>query len=326
MRNRSTGRKRLAARAVMAMMAVMLACPPAGAAKRVTLKVALLQIFDALPYYVADARGLFRSERFEVIGLPVGSAIERDQLLQAGAVDGVLNEMTTVAAFNRDAIRVVVVGTARRPVAGHPLFRLLAAPGSGIVSPEDLAGVPIAVSSNTIIEYVTDRLLAVKGLTPDEIVKQSVPVIPERYQLLVSGKIRAAVLPDPLAESAMLDGALQVLNDAGTPEFSVSVLTFSTGAVEEKPDAIRFFLDGWDRAVEAVNADPDAFRELVLKRIRVPRNIGADVSIPVFPRGAVPSAAQWGDVIDWMRGKGLVQEDVPYERSVTGAFLPVPPG
>ncbi len=289
---------------------------------QVTLKVALLPIFDAFPFYVAEAGGFFESARIKIIGLPVGSGLERDQLLQAGEIDGVLNEMTTVAGFNRNGSRVKVVSVARHPAPGHPLFRLLAAPGSGISSTEDVAGIPIAVSTNTIIEYVTDRLLTAKGLEPEQIVKKSVPVIPERYQLLMEGQIKAAVLPDPLAASALLAGAGLIFDDTDDPGYSVSVLTFTVEAIDRKAEAIRFFLKGWDRAAAAVNQDPQAYRELLLKKIRVPKNMRQNVAIPPFPRGKVPSPGQWADVQDWMLGKGLLEAPLPYETSVTDLFLP----
>ena len=294
----------------------------AGQQATVTLRVALLPIYDVLPFYAAQANGYFDSDRVKIVGLPVGSALERDQLLQAGEIDGVLNEMTTVAGFNRSGTQVKVVGMGRHPMAGHPLFRLVTAPGSGLSSPGDLAGVPIAVSTNTIIEYVTDRLLAGKGLSPGQIVKQSVPVIPERYQLLMQGRLKAAMIPDPLAKSALAAGAGQVLDDTENPVYSWSVLTFTIAAIENKPEAIRFFLKGWDRAAADINNHPDTFRELMLKKIRVPKNIRATVTVPPFPRAKVPDAGQWQDVLDWMMGKGLLKAPVPYADSVTGAFLP----
>jgi len=298
---------------------------PARAGKKqgpVTLKVALLPIVDVLPFYVAEASGYFDSDRIKITGLPVGSALERDQLLQAGEIDGVLNEMTTVAGFNRNNIRVKVVSVARHPAPGHPLFRLLSAPGSGLSVPADLAGIPIAVSTNTIIEYVTDRLLTAKGLKPEQIVKKSVPVIPERYQLLMTGRLKAAVLPDPLAKSALKAGAGQIFDDTDNPGYSVSVLTFTVAAIDGKAEAIRFFLKGWDRAAAAINNNPEAWRDLLLEKIRVPKNIRKTYIIPPFPRGKVPDAKQWADVLDWMTGKGLIDQPVSYEKSVTRAFLP----
>lgn len=286
------------------------------------LTIALLPIFDSLPFYVADAQGYFKNPGMPITALPVGSALERDQLMQTGAVDGVLNEMIAVANFNRETVHAKVVGVARRARPGVPLFRLLAAPGSGLSRPAHLAGVPIGVSVHTIIEYVTDRVLSAHGVPARRIIKQSVPVIPERYQLLLQGQIRAATLPDPLALSAMKAGAIEVVNDSAFPQYSFSVLSFTDNALAEKAEAVEAFLAGWYRAAADINAAPDAFRPLVLKHIRVPGNIRDTFRVPPFPGAGVPNAGQWTDVMDWMVARGLLKAPMAYDRSVTDDFLP----
>lgn len=137
-----------------------------------SLKIALLPILDSLPFYVAEANGYFKTRQISVEVIPVTSGLERDQLMQAGAIDGMLNEMMTTVNFNRSQTRVKILITARNAHADFPMFRLLSAPGSGITKVEDLAGVPIGISKNTIIEYVTDRLLTAKGLRPEQIKKK----------------------------------------------------------------------------------------------------------------------------------------------------------
>ena len=312
----------------IALLIIMLAGSLSGtdvrASEKTTLKVALLPIFDVLPYYVAKENGWFSHMKYNIEAVPVGSAVERDQLLQAGEIDGVVNEMISVANFNREKVQAVVVSSARKSRAGAPLFRILAAPGGGMSQPIDLAGVPIGVSKNTIIEYVTDRLLTDQGLNPQQIRKQSVPVIPERFQLLLQGQVKAAVLPDPLAQSAILAGAVEIMNDAAYAKYSTSVVTFSKTAVDTKADAIRFFLEGWTRAAKEINRRPKKHRDILLKHIRVPKNLQKTVRVPPYPVAEVPSAAQWADVLDWMRSKGLVDTDISYASSVTGAFLPKP--
>ena len=66
-----------------------------------SLKVALLPILDTLPFHAAQAKGYFDRYGVTVTAGPVGSGLERDQLMQAGAIDGMLNEMATTANFNR---------------------------------------------------------------------------------------------------------------------------------------------------------------------------------------------------------------------------------
>ena len=285
------------------------------------LKIALLSIVDALPFYVADARGLFAEAGVKVVGVPVASGLERDQLMQSGAIDGMLNEITSTAAFNREKVQVKIIGSCRAAQRDFPLFRILSAPKSGITTPADLAGIPIGVSMNTIIEYVTDRILAEKGLSLDQIKKKSVPVIPERYQLLMQGQLKAATLPDPLAMSAMEAGALAVAEDADNPRFSLSVLTFSIRAITEKTEAVRRFMRAWLQAVEKLNVDPETFRTVLLKKIRVPKNVQMSYAIPPFAGATIPDRRQWLDVMKWMVDKKLLSSPLPYEDSVTRSFL-----
>ena len=287
-----------------------------------SLKVALLPILDTLPFHAAQAKGYFDKYGVSVTAVPVGSGLERDQLMQSGAIDGMLNEMGTTANFNRERVQVQIVVSARKAYPHYPLFRLLSAPGSGLKTPADLKGIPIGVSKNTIIEYVTDRLLTAGGLAPDQITKKSVPVIPERFQLLMQGQLKAATLPDPLAKAALEAGAGAVIDDSSHPQYSVSVLSFSLQALKTKADAVRRFLQAWNQAVRDINADPESFRSLLLQKIRVPKNIQQTYRIPPFPVREVPAADQWADVMNWMVSKGLLKTPLPYKESITTDYLP----
>lgn len=287
-----------------------------------SLKVALLPILDTFPFHVAQAKGYFERYGVAVSAVPVGSGLERDQLMQSGAIDGMLNEMATTANFNRERIQVQVISSARKAYPDYPLFRILAAPGTGFSAPADLKGVPIGISKNTIIEYVTDRLLEANGLTQNQIAKKSVPVIPERFQLLLQGQLKAATLPDPLAKSALEAGAVAVIDDSSHPQYSVSVLSFSIQALQTKANTVRQFLKAWNQAVQDINADPESYRSLLLQKIRVPKNIQQTYRIPPFPLREVPGAEQWADVMNWMVAKGLVKAPLPYEESVTTHYLP----
>jgi NitT/TauT family transport system substrate-binding protein len=287
-----------------------------------SLKVALLPILDTLPFHAAQAKGYFERYGVSVTAVPVGSGLERDQLMQSGAIDGMLNEMGTTANFNRERVQVLIVLSARKAYPHYPLFRLLSAPGSGLTTPADLKGIPIGISKNTIIEYVTDRLLAASGLAPNQIAKKSVPVIPERFQLLLQGQLKAATLPDPLAKSALKAGAGAIVDDSTHPRYSVSVLSFSIQTLKTKTAAVRQFLKAWNQAAQDINTEPESYRSLLLQKIRVPKNIQQTYRIPPFPLREVPNAEQWADVMNWMVSKGLLKAPLPYKGSITTDYLP----
>lgn len=285
------------------------------------LNVALLPILDSLPFYVAETEGYFRELNVKVMAVPVGSALERDQMMQSGAIDGMLNEITSTASFNRTSVTTKIVRTARKAYPDSPMFRILASPGTKVKSASDLAGLTIGVASNTIIEYLTDRILASEGLKPEQIVKQSTPSIPERYQLLMMGGIKAATLPDPLAKSAMVAGAQMVVDDSRYPLYAVSVLTFSTKSISSRKDLIRDFVKAWDKAAGAINAHPEKYRTLLMEKVRLPKNVQAAYVMPRYPGNEVPTRAQWDDVMKWMLQKRLLEKPVPYDSSVTSEFI-----
>ena len=294
---------------------------PLPAIAQQPLRIALLPIIDSLPFYVADRDNHFEAAGVTVEAVAVASAAERDQLMQAGQIDGMLNEIISSANFNRDQPRVRIVTVVRNARPGYPLFRLLAAPGSDYPGVSALANVPIAISRHTIIEYVTDRLLQNAGLAADQIRKQSVPAIPERYQLLVQGRLAAAMLPDPLAMSAIQAGAVLVADDTAVADHSLSIITFAIAAIEDKPEQIQGFITGWQRAVETLNADPRSHRALMLEKIRVPPNVRTSFRIPPFARARVPTEAQWQDVMAWMQSRGLLAAPLPYHDSVSDRFI-----
>lgn len=293
-----------------------------GGDKTAILRLALLPIPDVLPVYVALEKGYFKELGVEVEPLSVGSALERDQLMQAGKVDGMINEISGAANFNRDKNQVKIISVARSPIGENPLFRILAAPGSEITTVAGLAGVPIGISKNTVIEYISTRLLTSGGLTGEEIEYKSIPVLPERLQLLLQGQVKAVTLPDPLGAAAIKAGAIEVVNDTERADVSASVITFSKDSLENKTELVKSFMIAWEKAAQDLNQDPAAYGELMLKKIRVPKNIQGEYAIPPMPIKALPTKAQWDDVMAWMVERKLIAAPLAYEESVTSDFLP----
>ncbi len=292
-----------------------------GAADSKTIRMALLPIPDVLPIYVAQEKGYFVELGISVESLSVGSAVERDQLMQAGRVDGMINDISDSANFNREQSRVKIVSIARSPIGASPLFRLLAAPGSNLKKVGDLANIPIGISKNTVVEYITTRLLQAGGIAPEAISYKSVPVLPERLQLLLSGQLQAVMLPDPLGASAIKSGAVEIISDTALTSVSASVITFADDALLNKTVTVKKFMVAWDHACADLNSDPASFQALMLKKIRVPKNVQDDFHIPPMPRKTLPTETQWDDVMAWMIEKKFLTRPLTYEDSVTSEYL-----
>lgn len=314
------------ARLVLIGMAIILAVP-LSACQSLTpqqsskLKVGLLPIVDVLPMYVAEAEGYFKERNVDVELVLFPSALERDAALQAGQIDGQLNDLVSVALLNKDAERVQVVRLTYHGSPAKPMIAILASPNSGINGPADLKGKEIAISSNTVIEYVADRLLQSSGVSPSEVKKTEITKIPVRAEMLTKGQIAAGVLPEPLASLTVQQGAHLVVDD-GQSGIGQSVMSFRTEAIKERPEAIRRFLAAYDQAVEAINASPDKYRALLIEKAKIPEQVADSFTVPKYPPSSVPSREDVAAVSEWALAKGLIEKAQPYEQVVNASLLP----
>lgn len=302
--------------------AFLAACGPAATPQNTTVKVAVLPILDALPMYVADAQGYFKDEHLDVQFIPVSSAAERDQVIQSGQADAMINDLVSTMLYNKDQTQIVIVDFARTATSTFPQYRVLAAKNSGIQTVDDLRGVDIGVSEGTVIEYTTDRLLEEAGLSPSDIKTLAVPKIPDRMSLLDSGELKAANLPDPLASLAIQNGARVIIDDTRDPKYGNSVISFRAGYIQQHPDAVRGFLAAVQKAAADVNADKTQWDTLLTDKSLVPAPLMGTYKIPDFPAGSVPTESQFADVLAWTHEKGLVSGDVSYSASVDASYLP----
>lgn len=322
--NRPTSRRCFAALILLAVTLLSLgACAPQAQApaETVELKIAALPIIDALPLYVAEKQGYYAENNVKVTFIPVGSAAERDQLIAAGQADGMINDLIAVALYNKDSLTVQTVRYARVADSQTAMYRVLAAKDSGFSAPADLAGVPVGMSQNTVIDYITSRLLEKEGLTPDQIQSVAVPKLPDRLALLGSGEIKAATLPEPFGTIAEGSGAVRIVDDSQYPEYGYSVISFRKAVIDQHPNAVKGFLKAVERAAQDIDKTPEDFRALLGTYKMVPEAVQASYPMPPFKANDVPSEAQWKDVIDWMKARGLIDKDLSYGESITAEFL-----
>ena len=314
--------KRMLARIILFVF-LLTACgttPPPS--ESLSLKIAVIPVIDTLPMFVAQTEGLFEKNNLKVELIPVASAPERDQILQAGQADGTLNETLAVMLFNKEKVQLQAVryGLMASENSGH--FFILASGNSGINAVEQLKGVEIGISQGTIIDYVTTRLLESRGFSEADIKTIAVPKIPDRLSLLASGELKAAVMPDPLAALAVQQGARIILDDTSNPKLGASVISFRKDVIDAHPDAIKAFLKAIENAVEMINSNPAKYSNLLTENKIVPQPLVGKYVIPKFPSKGVPTEAEWMDVLAWAQAKNILTTNIPYGDSINSTFLP----
>lgn len=282
------------------------------------LRIAALPVINSLPLHVAAEEGFYEDEGVSVELVPFGSAREREAAMQAGAIDGENTDLISAILLSNAGVGVRAV---RLDPPATPFFSIVVGAESGIETVEDLKGVEIAVSSNTVIEYLTVQLLREQSFTDEDIRLIEVSSIPQRLEFLANGQVKAATLPEPLTTLATAQGGRVILNDADTG-FVPTVLAFSQQALDERPDDVRAFLRAYERAVEAINENPNQYRDLFIASAGIPENLQETYEVPPFLEASVLSEEQVQAVMDWMVERDLIEQALPYDQVMTGDFLP----
>ncbi len=291
---------------------------PGGALDDVTpapIRIGTLPTEDALPLWVAQKQGLFEKAGLDVEIVTFQAAQERDAAFASGAVDAYMGDIIASAALEAGGSHVSLVTVMLGSTPAEGRFGIVAKPGSKARALADLAGVPIGTSSASIQEYVVDRLMTDAGVPVSDVKKEVVPKVPVRFELLMSGKLEAAALPEPLLTLAQKQGAVLIADDTQGANITQTVLGVSDGyfALPSGMVTVRELLKVWDEAVELINADPDAWRSLLVEKARLPEPIKDTYGIARYPKAAAPTPEMVDPVLEWMRDKALLTADVTYE-------------
>jgi NitT/TauT family transport system substrate-binding protein len=284
---------------------------PAVSASGEKLDFGILPVVDVLPLLVGKDKGLFEKQGIDLELISFQSALERDAALQAGRLDGYFGDILNTVLLVQSGEQLKIIATAFHTHPQCRMFGIAVSPGSGITDPAGLQGKDVAISSATVIEYLLDQLLAVRNMSPRDVTKLEIKKIPIRLQMLLSGQVTAALLPEPLLTLAETRGAGVVLDDRQLD----TALTVLAVNLKNRPAVIALipgFLKAYNDAVDLINENPSGFKELLITKTQFPMAVKDKYQIPVFPARAVPSEADVLAVQEWLMKNGLIKSRIPY--------------
>ena len=271
------------------------------------ITIGLMPDTDSLPFIIAKEKGYFAEEGIEVNIQQYKSAMDRDSALQSGNLDGAVSDMLAVAFAKAGGFDVKVTSFT------DGSYKLIASKDAGINNVKALAGKDVAVSRNTIIEYVTDQILAKEGMDSESINKVIIPQIPTRLEMLQNGKLAAATLPEPMASIAVSNGCTYV---TGSDELGINpgVIMFTAKTVDNKTAEIAAMYRAYNKAVDYLNNTlRDEYIDLVVEKGGFPPAAKEALKLPEYHKAALPKESDVTDCIKWLNNKGLVKEHFSYQ-------------
>ncbi|GAB3674074.1 ABC transporter substrate-binding protein [Halopiger thermotolerans] len=294
-----------------------------------TVRVFHLPFSFMLPQRVAAERGYFAAEGLDV------ELLERDRR----RVDRkyIPAEWTLTGDDDVDLYPVCKWESLRRTwsledgrIVAHGAFAdlpytLHVRPQSNFESPADLANVPVAVNRRTGQEYTAMRALE-EHLPPEEVELAHYGMPTDRIRALRDGEVDAATLLDPhstLADRLGFERLLEFPNHIGV-----------VGAEGLAGDTLDAFMRAYERAVETINADPDAFREEYLEMLEKDAAVAPDlfedvdldalresVTVPEYETPEIAAADDLEGQLEWMQDRELIDDGAEIETIVAPPAL-----
>ncbi len=285
------------------------------------IKFGTLRVIQALPIFVANDLGLYQKHNVDIEIIKFSSALESEIALTANQLDGYFADIITPIILTANGTDLKIITTLFQTDSNQRMFALLAPPTNQVIDTKSIAKAGIAVSSSTVIDYLTPYLLNSADDDVFEYHKVDIKKIPIRLQLLLQNQVAGAVLPEPMATFAEQSGAI-ILADDRNLGMAPTVAAFRSNFLEQNPKNVRRFLSAISEAIDIINRSPDSVRDIMLNNCQVPNSIRDSYPAPQFPQPIVPSKENMLDAQAWLLNTGTIEKAINIEELLTDEYLP----
>ncbi len=269
-----------------------------------TLRIGVMQSSDVIPLAIIEDQKLDEKHGFDLKMEVFKSAADRDAALQAGQLDGVFTDYIGVCIYQNAGLDVKITGVTDGD------YVLIAGVDSGISTLEEIEGKSIAISQNTLIEYALDYMLQEKGYGKDYVIKEVVARIPDRLEMLRSGKIDLGLLPDPFSTIAKESGGV-VLGSANSVGLYPAVSAFIASTLDSNEEVIKDYYKAYNEAVEYINDTPiEEYEDIVISAAGFPEELKGKIQLPTYRTNTLPSEEDIENAIKWASEKELCDESL----------------
>lgn len=286
----------------------------ANETEKQVIRIGMMSSSDVIPYVLINENGLADKYNFTLKLEVFTSAKDRDAAFQAGELDGVLTDYIGICMYQNAGFDVRITGITDGD------YILVAGKDTGIADISQIKGKSIAISENTLIDYTLDDILENNNMASDDVVKEIVPRIPDRLELLRNNKIDLGLMPEPFATLALNDGAI-ALGSANEFGLYPAVSAFSKAALDEKAAAIHNLYKAYNEAVEYMNkSNIREYEETVIEAVGYPEEMIGKVEVKPFRISALPPKEEVEKAVQWASKKGLCKDTLTYDQLVYDVY------
>lgn len=259
------------------------------------LTIGIMPTLDALPFLVAQKKGIYDSLRLNLTIKNYNSSSDRDAAFVNNHIEGMTTDFISATILNTTHNKQLKI-----ILKNDGYFCFVVSKNSNIRNLEQLKSKNIAISSNTIIDYATDRLLNKVNISKEVVNKPEISEVPLRMQMIEYGQVDASFIPEPMATIAMQKGHKTLIS---TRELKLNLLVtaFSKKAISDKSEGIKRLISGYNLAIDYITKHPQKDIKQILIEMGIPENLTGLIMLPNYRKATLPSNRETKSAIEWLK-------------------------
>jgi NitT/TauT family transport system substrate-binding protein len=309
----------------------------AEAADKVTVQLDYVVRGNHAMFFVAKEKGYFTKNDIEVMAIQRGAGSPNTmRLVGNGNAEFGFGDLPTLAVARSQDIPVVALAAVNQH---SPLAMLALASKHKLTKPQDLKGLNVGVQPSGSTYVFLRAILAVNGMTFDDIKQSTVTPPYENYLLLgrvdaVPGYIDAEV-PE-LEAKAGGSGSLSIMqgSDFGYTVYGSGLFT-SEKVIAERGDLVQRFVNAYMQAFADVIKNPQEAADIIVranpeyapKKDVLVQQIQADIKSTFFSPDTKANGIGWMTKTYWERttkilvDQGAMKKNIDVSAAFTDKFL-----
>lgn len=291
---------------------------PAGTDSTV-LRLALLPTVDCLPFYYAEAAGIYDTLGLRGLQLVTFAAqADADTALLGGSVQGGVTDLVRLGYHCGKGKKLVAVAATDGSWAFAACDRLR------IRSVDKMKGRMVAVSRLSASDCLSGEALQKHKMKYGDIFRPQINSFALRTSMLNENQIDGAVLPEPYATAARLAGH-RLLPATGFSDIQPGCVAFNRKALENKATAaaLKLLLRGYNMAADTLNRrGTAACADLLLKDFHLARNVVDSLRLPRYGHAHLPDEADIEKARAFLRERGRAGKRPAASAMIDATYLP----
>ncbi len=276
-----------------------------GSNKNLSLKIGVMPAVDSAPIFLADKKGYFKDLGLNIEVQVYTNAMNRQGALQSGELDGAMTDVIALVNNVENGFDIKVT------TSTDGVFPFLIKKDF-----EEKKKIKAGMMEVSVTNYLSDKSLEGKYIVEKVYINE----IPARLEMISTGNLDMAVIPEPMASQGELAGLTKKVIE-NNDEFSPDVMVFTGEAIKDKEKEIKLFHEAYNKAVKEINKNDSEARDILIEVLKLKPETKEKIIMPVYNSARVPSEEYLRGVMDWNEKVIKKTINLNYEDLVEGKFV-----